>query len=130
MDAAQTGSAAAAPNAPMMPTAAAHQLIVEPMVEPASEPVGEVRAQLLLSESHFRCHTLQAGGTTIRILPSGCIYSIDRDVAYPTPAVVFVDERLDFFCTPAVVLHSPLGDDGDAVAERCTSGDGGSSSPS
>jgi len=83
MDAAQTGSAAAAPNAPLMPTASAHQPIVEQvvgaMVESMVEPVGEVRAQLLLSESHFRCHTLQAGGTTIRILPSGCIYSIERD---------------------------------------------------
>ncbi|MGY2895100.1 hypothetical protein ACVWZX_003126 [Deinococcus sp. UYEF24] len=41
-----------------------------------------------------------------------------------------VDERLDFFCTLPGVLRSPLGDDVDAVAERCTSGAAGNSNPS
>ena len=42
------------------------------------------------------------------------------DRAIRVEGLQIVDERLDFFCTPALVLEWPLGDDGDAVTERCT----------
>jgi len=52
--------------------------------------------------------------------PARFILKPQLDRAIRVEGLQIVDERLDFFCAPAVVLEWPLGDDGDAVAERCT----------